>query len=430
MMKKHTFIGDERVLARWVNEFPDLINFISDFIEINHLLESEDSTLLSEILHNPINADNTIVVASNNDIVFDALKNKFAAFSDIFVNICDFVSQQLTDSQLMPSQIRIDASTICQLKCKSCYMRLNNSGTMGSGYLSFDNFKKIIESSPFVNEVELSNSGEIFLNPDLVKIMEYAYANNIKLTAFNGVNFNRVTDVQLEALVKYQFYGLMISIDGASQDTYSKYRINGNFDVVIKNIKKLTEYKKHYNSNYPIMIWQYIIMESSELDVPLAKIKAEELNIPIWFKLAWDNNYKTENADMLKKETGLQALTRNEYLEKMNKVYLGTACSHMFIAPQINWDGRLLGCWNVFTDDYQVNVFEMGLRKALQSQKFINAKKYLLHPSEAETKDFPCFNCEKSFQRKTISEKLLPFEDICKRLKTRPSWIHSPKELP
>jgi MoaA/NifB/PqqE/SkfB family radical SAM enzyme len=298
-------------------------------------------------------------------------------------------------------------------------MRLNNGGTMGKGYLSFDNFRKLIESNPFINEVELSNSGEIFLNPDLVDIMEYAYSKGVRLTAFNGVNFNHVTDTQLESLVKYHFYGMSISIDGASQDIYSKYRVNGDFDTVIENIKKLNEYKKRYNSNNPLLEWQYIIMEHNELDVPAAKMKAKELGIPIRFKLTWDNSYQPKHTDMLKKETGLRALTRNDYQTMMKKTYAGTGtCDQMFLSPQINWDGRLLGCCEVFKEDYGVNVFEIGLRKALQSRKFIDAKRFLLQtvPEKMTDSDFPCLKCEKRLQMKIVNEKISPFKNICNNL--------------
>ena len=409
-MKKYLLIGDEKILARWVLEFPDLVNFIADFIECN---ENEDLSQLS-ILQDAINNGSIIVVASKNTTVYEFLKNTFVS-TNVFVHIRDFVAQQITDSELMPRKIRIDASTKCQLNCKSCYMRLNNGGTMGNGYLSFDNFRKLIESSPFINEIELSNSGEIFLNPDLIDMMKYAYSKGIRLTAFNGVNFNNVTDSQLESLVKYHFYGMTISIDGASQNTYSKYRINGDFNAVIENIKKLNEYKKRYHSNNPQLVWQYIIMEHNELDVPAAKMKAKELGIPIRFKLTWDTNYQPKHADMLREETGLWALTRNEYLTVMKKTYIGTAiCNQMFFSPQINWDGRLLGCCEVFKDDYGVNVFETGLRKALQSRKFINAKRFLLQttPEKVPDNDFPCIRCEKRLQMKMVNEKVSPFENI------------------
>ena len=65
--------------------------------------------------------------------------------------------------------------------------------------MKFDDFKKLVDENPEVSHVELSNWGEMFLNPDIVKIMEYAYRKNVALTASNGVNLNTVKEPVLEA---------------------------------------------------------------------------------------------------------------------------------------------------------------------------------------------------------------------------------------
>jgi hypothetical protein len=93
-----------------------------------------------------------------------------------------------------PYGIRMESSSICQLKCPSCPTSKGtiSKSVVGSRYLKFDDFKKIIDENSWINKIELSNWGEIFLNPDLLKIIKYAYENSISLTARNGVNFNTV----------------------------------------------------------------------------------------------------------------------------------------------------------------------------------------------------------------------------------------------
>lgn len=223
----------------------------------------------------------------------------------------------------------------------------------------------------------MSNSGEIFLNPDLIRIMKYAFEKKVALTAINGVNFNNVSPEQLEALVKHEFRYLMISIDGATDYSYKKYRINGCFEKVIQNIRALQKIKIKYKSIYPKIVWQFIIMPQSENDVKLAKETAKELDIPIWFKLTWDEKYVPSNTEQLKKETGLSVFNRLDYLFKMHKVYIGLeTCSQMFLSPQINWDGRLLGCCELFKEDYGINVFDVGLSTALKQPYLLRRKNY------------------------------------------------------
>lgn len=291
-----------------------------------------------------------------------------------------------------PRSVRLDASTICQLKCACCYMR-QNSGTVGIGYLKYDDFTKFVKQNDYIKEIELSNSGEIFLNPDLLKIIEFAYKHDIALTAYNGVNLNNVSDEILEGLVKYKFRKLTCSIDGASQQTYSQYRIGGDFNAVISNIKKINNYKKQYNSIYPNLKYQFIIFGHNEHEINQAKELAKELNMDINFKFSWDNSFSPiQNQELVKSQIGQTSLSAEEYLSKEKKGYLRQICVKMWTQPQINWDGRLLGCCTLFRDDFGVNVFDIGLEKALKSAKFYYAKQMLMNKVPPKN-DIPCSTC-------------------------------------
>jgi MoaA/NifB/PqqE/SkfB family radical SAM enzyme len=298
--------------------------------------------------------------------------------------------------QPLPDSVRLEASTICQLRCRSCSIQVKDSDNLGRGFLSYDNFKRFCEDNRFVKKIELSNFGEIFLNPDLIQMIKYAFEHKISLTASNGTNFNTVSDEVLKTMVKYNFKYLKVSIDGASQETYSQYRINGNFDTVIENIKRLNYYKSKYNSTFPALLWQFVLMQHNEDDVILAKKMAKELNMSIIFITTWDNDYIPQKREMLTKETGLQFLTTQEKSRNStNKAWELTACQQLWTEPQINWDGRLLGCCYVAYQDFGVNVFEVGLEKALNSENYRYAKDMLQGkvPPPENTANIPCADC-------------------------------------
>jgi MoaA/NifB/PqqE/SkfB family radical SAM enzyme len=295
----------------------------------------------------------------------------------------------------LPGRVRLEASTLCQLNCKSCYMRKLNFGTMGTGYLKFSDFKNFIQNNKFVKNIELSNNGEIFLNPDLLHILEYAFENNVTLSANNGVNFNTVSDEIAEALVKYRFNTMAISIDGASQEIYSLYRINGDFNTVMKNIIKVNKYKQKYKSQFPELTWHYVIMEHNECDIVKAKEMAKELQMKIKFKLTWDIDCRPKNVTIIRKETGLD-LNCEDVFENDGIVY-PSICRQLWSSPQINWDGRLLGCCCAYTEDFGVNVFETGLKEAIKTENYKYAKKMLEGKIDIQKnmKNIPCVNCSK-----------------------------------
>ncbi len=302
-------------------------------------------------------------------------------------------------------------------------MRLQNYGGVGKGYLTFENFKKFVDNTPYIKLIDLANNGEIFLNPDLEKIIKYAKEKQVQLEARGGVNFNTVSEDIMELMVKYKFKHLTIAIDGASPETYEAYRVNGKFDKVIDNIKRLNAIKKKFHSRYPKLLWQYVIMEENKHEIGLAKKFAKELNMRIKFKLDWnrkakqalplkeDNkpesiinknnnsepipqkNVKAENKT-INKEEKTKIYNRTDY-EKKNKVpYKVSSCQQMVSSPQINWDGRLLGCCCNFKHDFGVNVFETGLENALKSDLYKKTMDILQGkiPDDGTT---PCSNCRK-----------------------------------
>jgi MoaA/NifB/PqqE/SkfB family radical SAM enzyme len=305
-------------------------------------------------------------------------------------------SRHKKDIQL-PSRVWLEASTLCQLNCADCNMRKRNNGTLGAGYLKFADFKKFIDRHPFIKSVELSNNGEIFLNPELLDIIKYGYEKGITLTAGNGVNFNTVSEEMLEALVKYRFNFINFSIDGASRETYSIYRRNGNFDKVIGNIKRLNEYKQAYKSEFPLLQWQFILMNHNQDDVPKVKELAKELGMKIFFKLTWTPGFKAEQPEILRRETGLTHLSREEYNQNNKNEYRHTHCHMLWDAPAINYDGRLLGC-SCTHNSFGINVFKVGLKRALKNKNYRYAKSMLLGelpslPPRFRAPYIPCTVC-------------------------------------
>lgn len=306
------------------------------------------------------------------------------------------------------NKISIDASTKCQLKCPECSNSkgIIRNGIIGSGCLSFNNFKRIVDFNPNIKEIELSNWGEIFLNPELVKIMKYAHDKEIKLTAGNGVNFNSVNSKSLEAMVIYKFAYLNLSIDGASQKTYVQYRIGGDFDKVISNIRELNKLKEKHNSVYPKLSWQFILFGHNEHEIPIVKELCKELNMVFNPKLNHSDFSPIKNPEYVKAESGMKVSSREEYKARFNKNYKRPCCQ-LWYSPQISWDGKFLGCcvnkWVAIG-----NVFDSGLTNCLENKQFNDLKLVLKGKLEVNEK-MPCYYCP-TFQQ--IKEQPITDDEI------------------
>jgi MoaA/NifB/PqqE/SkfB family radical SAM enzyme len=157
------------------------------------------------------------------------------------------IARRRDASWIRPRRIRLEASSHCQLRCPSCPTTTGHiHPAIGSGFLKFDDFRRLVDSSPRLREVEISNYGEVFLNPELLRILQYAHQNDVVISIANGANLNHIAEEVIEGLVKYRVSAITCSIDGASQESYQKYRVRGDFTRVISNIERINFYKQQY----------------------------------------------------------------------------------------------------------------------------------------------------------------------------------------
>lgn len=286
-------------------------------------------------------------------------------------------------------KIWLDASSRCQLKCPLCSTAKKETGITGTGYLKFEAFRQFVNKHPLIKRIELSNWGEIFLNPDLEKILKYGYTHKIILTANNGANFNKANDAQIEALVKYQMQSMLVSIDGATQSVYQQYRIGGNIQHVIENIKRVNFYKHQYNQKIPFLKWQFILFGHNEDELPAAKKMAQDLGMQFDVKLNGDPDYSPiKNINQAVSESGYKSW--NDYLEKTGSIR-NHSCYQLWETPVINWDGKLVGCCRNRYGHFG-NVFIDGIGKCIRSKKYVYTKKMLMGKVPPRD-DIPCMSC-------------------------------------
>ncbi|MDR2682152.1 MAG: hypothetical protein LBB29_03860, partial [Holosporaceae bacterium] len=292
----------------------------------------------------------------------------------------------------MPSNAILDACTFCQLSCPNCAVGKGEYGDFGKGYLTFENFVKFVEMNPFIKRIELVNRGEIFLNPELGEIIEFAHEKNVLLTAWKGVNFNDVSDNIIESLVANRFTLISVNLDGTTQESYEKYRKGGDFSTLLSNLKKLWICKKAYSSDRPILKLSYTLFEHncSKEEIRRAKKIAQELDATIDFSP--DNIFMhiPQDSQMIYEETGILYKENLEYQDTFTRK-ANPPCLDLWKFPVVNYNGRLMGCYCNGAGLSDFNVFELGLKKCLESEPVRRMKKMLMGDGVYE--DVPCALC-------------------------------------
>jgi MoaA/NifB/PqqE/SkfB family radical SAM enzyme len=279
---------------------------------------------------------------------------------------------------------------------------------VGKSVLRLADFVKLIDDNPWIGRVELSNYGEVFLNADLLAIFRHAYERNVSLDIANGANLNHVRDEVLEGLVRYRVANMTCSIDGASQDVYARYRVRGNYERVIGNIRRINHFKRVHGSELPRLTWQFVAFGHNEHEIAPARELAAELDMNFFVKLSWDAEFSPvvdEDAIRVASRTG--AATRAEFREKHGSEYLGNTCDQLWSSPQINWDGKVLGCCRNFWGEFGGNAFRDGLRASLNHEKLSYARE-MLEGTKPARSDIPCTTCDLYTQRKDSNRWFKP----------------------
>ena len=259
------------------------------------------------------------------------------------------------------------------------------------GSLSVERFRALLELNPALATVELSNWGEVFLNPELPALLAMAHERGVTMTIGNGANLNHASDEALDAVVRHGVRHLTVSIDGATQAVYETYRVRGDLARVLANVRRINELKRHYRSELPRLIWQFVIFGHNEHEIPAARRLASELGMAFAPKLNWSPSYSPpRDRAAIEKSAGVSAATVEEHRRARGE-YM-PACLQLWDEPQVNWDGKILGCcvntWSEFGGD----AFAEPIDRWFDGDRLRHARAMLTGNAPARD-DVPCASC-------------------------------------
>ncbi len=241
----------------------------------------------------------------------------------------------------------------------------------------------------------------MFLNPQLPEILACAYERKVVVSAANGVNLNFARDEVLEAIVKYRVRALTCSIDGATQESYARYRVNGDLDRVLGHVDRIRELRQQYGSAFPRLVWQFVVFGHNEHELETARRMARERGMEFLPRLSWQADYSpVANPELVSIQTGLGASDRAEFRKHKGVEYTRDICYQLWRAPVLNWDGRMLGCCVNFWQDFGPNVFDIGLTAAMAHPNMEYARQMLLGHAPPR----PGISCTKCEQYKAMAE--------------------------
>ncbi len=318
--------------------------------------------------------------------------------------LCRVIYYCFTGKALLPTAALVDPANMCDLRCPLCPTGAKKLDDKQS-VMSLATFNNILQKMPSVKQISLCNWGEPFLNPNICEIIHLAKARNIRVTIDTSLCIEKDREF-FKGFIKSGLDYLVISIDGACQQTYAKYRIGGNFDLVVSNIKTLVSLKKEIGTKNPVITWKLLVNKYNEGEIEKAKEAAYKLGVR--FKTATlhlaDYSPDLTLDESVERRMALWLPKNKRYLKKYyrnghNKPFYKHICPALFTELTINPEGKVYPCCHVVS---KKNIFGDLACESLEkiwNNKFYKASRDLFVPGNTSGIETICAKCTMFKQR-------------------------------
>jgi radical SAM protein with 4Fe4S-binding SPASM domain len=291
-----------------------------------------------------------------------------------------------------PYQYNIEPTNICNLKCPLCPTGMGTQ-KRPKGKMGFGEFKSIIDQiHPYAYTLELYNWGEPFLNPEIIRMITYAHRRN--LVVYLSSNLNYLNERLADQVVAAGLSKILVSVDGATQEIYERYRRMGDLEKVFQNLALLVEARKKAGRRSPFITVRMLINRFNENEIFALRKMTEQLGVDSFTTAPIFINTRDRNqvAEWLPQE---ERLSYYDYsAPEMTNVW---NCSDLWERMVINWDGGIAPCCWVEEPKFDFgNVFSADLGKLWNNDFFVNARRAVSNNlNQADSPKTICHRCRR-----------------------------------
>ena len=194
------------------------------------------------------------------------------------------------DAGAMPSRLYIECTAACNISCHQacCAPETGITRTRQAGMLDFDLFRRVVdEVGASLVRIDFFNYGEAFLHKRAVEMCEYIKTRFPGIYLYTSTNGLALTEEQARRLVHSGIDEVTFSIDGATPESYVKYRQRGRFDLAIATLGAMADEKQRARSDVPFLNWRYILFKwnDSDAEMALARQLAQRIGVD---RLCWE----------------------------------------------------------------------------------------------------------------------------------------------
>jgi hypothetical protein len=190
----------------------------------------------------------------------------------------------------LPSRMYIECTAACNISCAQacCAPETGITRTRQAGMLDFDLFTRVVdEAGPSLVRIDFFNYGEAFLHKRAVEMCEYIKSRFPHIYLYTSTNGLALTESQARRLARSGIDEVTFSLDGASPETYARYRQRGRFEVALANLRAMADEKRTTGRDLPFLNWRYILFTWNDNDAEMARARQIAADIGV-DRLCWE----------------------------------------------------------------------------------------------------------------------------------------------
>jgi hypothetical protein len=211
----------------------------------------------------------------------------------------------------LPNRLYVECTAACNISCDQacCAPETGITRTRQAGMLDFEVFRRVVdEAGPSLVRIDFFNYGEAFLHKRAVEMCEYIKTRFPHIYLYTSTNGLAFTEEQVRRLIRSGIDEVTFSIDGATPESYVKYRRRGDFAKALRNLCLAVDEKRAIGSDVPVINWRYILFIHNDSDEEMQRARATAADIGV-DRLCWELTDHPEDLYSRRFERGSPALT-------------------------------------------------------------------------------------------------------------------------
>ena len=305
--------------------------------------------------------------------------NSFVKLTNFIYNEFERRSRKVYLSS-KPYLVNSELTNHCTCRCPFCHT--GKKGSRSGGFATIGLYEKLFRQiGKYTYLITLHGWGEPMMHQDLPGMIRLAHDNRIfTVVTTNG---NLLTQELSRKIIANKLDYLVVSIDGASEESYQKYRIGGNFGVVMHNLRELIALKKEMCSSTPFIEWQFIVFKHNEHEIDAAKKLSVELGVDnIVFMPAYTEDESFNATDI------------KYHWTKPSFKSTRVDCKHLWSTLTFHWNGNVVPCCNDYDGKTSYgDLVREDLDQIWNNRLFRESRAIVNRATDDPTTELPCNSC-------------------------------------